>query len=500
MASPAAEGSYRPERTHLVQLVLHSKKALQHGEQLCSRARAISVESAQTAVDVLALDAKVRWITNAVTEQLKLAASVAKILVSKRTLLENEAKSWDTIRSQRTGALDSVLDSLGSQVVPPDFYLSSPVSSLFGSQHGSDDERDDSQPNGSVAGFRPSQSPTETLRGVLHNGVSGSHRQRTGVNDRSKWKTLRDFVDEQAIEDMLESLEADRSVLDDMMARTSDYPETLVGTISVIQNSLPPPLSVPDMTEVFNAQESMSADMANDLQSLLQHYDQMAQALHENEAGEEFSDADLQVMNRDTDELPAIIVDLEKNMTSIDESHQRLLSAKKSAQEHLASQRGTLNDLEELADIVAEMLERQDLVQDECREHLTQLVHKMSTIEELHHRYTSYQYSYNKLVVELVRRRKYMEGAARIVQGMSSELRTMVEEEQQLRNAFNEAHGEYLPVDVCLSIANMPTRWQVIPTSDELEETSPEIDVDILSEALSRVSTTEGALSASQSL
>lgn len=63
--------STRPEQPHLVSLVLQSKKALQHGEQLCSRARSLSNKSAQCAVDVLALDAKVKWISDAVLEQLK---------------------------------------------------------------------------------------------------------------------------------------------------------------------------------------------------------------------------------------------------------------------------------------------------------------------------------------------------------------------------------------------------------------------------------------------
>jgi hypothetical protein len=61
----------RPEQPHLVSLVLQSKKALQHGEQLCSKANTLSNTSAQTALDVLALDAKIRWITDAVLEQLK---------------------------------------------------------------------------------------------------------------------------------------------------------------------------------------------------------------------------------------------------------------------------------------------------------------------------------------------------------------------------------------------------------------------------------------------
>lgn len=60
-----------PEQPHLVSLVVQSKKALQHGEQLCSNARTTSMQSAQTAADVLALAAKVRWMTDAVVEQLK---------------------------------------------------------------------------------------------------------------------------------------------------------------------------------------------------------------------------------------------------------------------------------------------------------------------------------------------------------------------------------------------------------------------------------------------
>ena len=56
-------------------------------------------------------------------------------------------------------------------------------------------------------------------------------------------------------------------------------------------------------------------------------------------------------------------------------------------------------------------------------------------------------------------------------------------EEQQLRVAFNEAHGDYLPMDVCLSIADMPTRWHVVPEeSDEVEESALDIDANVLSE------------------
>ena len=68
MSSPTARGSEQP---HLISLVLQSRKALQQGEAFCSRASAASTSSAKESTDVLALNAKIQWISNAVIEQLK---------------------------------------------------------------------------------------------------------------------------------------------------------------------------------------------------------------------------------------------------------------------------------------------------------------------------------------------------------------------------------------------------------------------------------------------
>ena len=56
-------------------LVLQSKKAFLHGEQLCKDATGVSAQCGQIAADVLALSAKVRWMTDAVREQLKVCAA-----------------------------------------------------------------------------------------------------------------------------------------------------------------------------------------------------------------------------------------------------------------------------------------------------------------------------------------------------------------------------------------------------------------------------------------
>ena len=60
----------------LASLVDQSKDALQDGERLCLRANFLVQDSARIGVDVLALDAKVRWLSDGVLEQLKVRTDI----------------------------------------------------------------------------------------------------------------------------------------------------------------------------------------------------------------------------------------------------------------------------------------------------------------------------------------------------------------------------------------------------------------------------------------
>ncbi|RPD61104.1 hypothetical protein L226DRAFT_486215 [Lentinus tigrinus ALCF2SS1-7] len=494
------------EQPHIVELVLQAKKALQQGQELCLHASSVSAASAQITVDVLALDAQVKWMSEAVLDQLQLAAQVAKSIEQKRSELEKQVEEWDNIRNQRTDALDAVLESLGTQSVPPDFYTVSADSSPFSSQNNSDDEQegerlaqDDSTPFGPPPSTSPRMSPTDTIR-TRSPALRRQQRRERRRADRSRWKTLRDFVNERAIEDLLDTIEKDRLELDDILATTSDYPESLSKTIGAIKEMVPAEISLPSFNEIFASEEATSTKMAEELESLAHHYNNMSNALHDFEEGEEFGEEDMQGMNQDAEALPVIISELESSMKTIEGFHEQLLTAKTAAQEHLEVHRRTLTDLDELGDIMTEMLERQQSVENESMDHLSYLHAQLRPLEELHHQYTSYQYAYNKLVLELARRRQYREAAQRIVATMTAQLDAMTEEERLLRAEFQAEHGQYIPEEICLYVENPPNRWTVSTWNDEPLETLPVIENDLMEEAKQRTVGVEAAISTSQSL
>ncbi len=113
-----------------------------------------------------------------------------------------------------------------------------------------------------------------------------------------------------------------------------------------------------------------------------------------------------------------------------------------------------LDDLEELGDIMGEMLHNQDEVevrssvirdvpvtkhisQSKCEEGLNSLHEQILTIRDLHERYVSYRTAFNKLIVEIARRRYYKEATENIVKGMIDQLMAMTEGERKLNYFFH---------------------------------------------------------------
>jgi autophagy-related protein 17 len=85
-------------------------------------------------------------------------------------------------------------------------------------------------------------------------------------------------------------------VFQEILSRTEDYPESLHTSVTTIKNRLPVSSPSPCIKGVLMSQDAASVNLANHLESLAAHYDQMARACSESEAGEAFSEEDLQGM------------------------------------------------------------------------------------------------------------------------------------------------------------------------------------------------------------
>ena len=82
-----------------------------------------------------------------------------------------------------------------------------------------------------------------------------------------------------------------------------------------------------------------------------------------------------------------------------------LVSKRKTSRDSLDHLTRTLNDLDELGEIMGEMLKLQDSVEVDCEESLASMSLQLETLDHLHQRYVLYQTAFNKLLLEIARRR-----------------------------------------------------------------------------------------------
>lgn len=75
---------------------------------------------------------------------------------------------------------------------------------------------------------------------------------------------------------------------------TASYTATLQDTLRAIREALPPDKPTVDIQKVLSTQEHWTTEMAHQLESLTEHFEKMEDALRESEAGEKFSEDDIQ--------------------------------------------------------------------------------------------------------------------------------------------------------------------------------------------------------------
>lgn len=126
---------------------------------------------------------------------------------------------------------------------------------------------------------------------------------------------------------------------------------------------------------------------------------------------------------------------------------EQLARAREDLRRDLDHLNSVLDNLDELGDIMVLMLTTQDSIevcpysyplllntnlqpfftQGKAEASLDALYHHLLTLEHLHERYVAYRMAFNKLILEIGRRRQYREAAENIVKGMMKQLESMTE-------------------------------------------------------------------------
>ncbi|KZT51978.1 hypothetical protein CALCODRAFT_558300 [Calocera cornea HHB12733] len=461
-----------PLPTLIPSLLLTSQHALSRGQQLCTHAHGLTLRSADLVLAALEGEARERWGRGALEGGLEGAGGVVKALGARRGKVLEEIRKWDILRDEATEALDSQLDRMAHMLVPPSMYALRRDGEAEGVDPFDEGEAEEDAVDGSgletSAGSRDAGS---SVGGRTKGGRNG----KGGEGDRSRWKNLRDFVDEREVDELVERMEQDRTVLDEAL-RSPDVPtpHALTSALAHLRSSLPaprPPLT-PTLHALLSQQEDLTSTLSIALESLTTHYEQMQHADSDVRAGIMLEKEDVEVLVRDTQEVGPILEELEAATGQVALVGERLREA--AGQRGDGAVEGAWEGLERIRMGMQDLAEHIAVIEETTAAILPVLNAHLAGVNSLQAHFQEVERAYHALVLEMARRAASREHAHGMIRELEAQLDAWRAEESRDREVFMEEAGEWLPEGLCPGMADPPERWDVRPAGLESGVDLPE--------------------------
>ncbi|KAM3582700.1 hypothetical protein VKS41_005341 [Umbelopsis sp. WA50703] len=310
--------------------------------------------------------------------------------------------------------------------------------------------------------------------------------QNASRNSYMERKTLFDYIDDQAVLDLQQQTDDEISAVEELRATLQGMAKALSNSTQSLQNTQKAILAkyfnqsassfVIDKKET---QENALSQMADILNSLLQHYAQVGEAMKVLQANPN-EPLDIKVLQDDHDHLPDIIESLQAYLQEVEDTRNDMryrseeygdvsdeLAKLFLELEQIGEPKGQLDNIfEKLIKIERELQERKDTLNDYF-ENLWVLVDW----------YTQYAVSYHYLTIEIARRQKVQLKQTRLLEDCLKQFEDLHMEESEHRKEWSTKHGAYLPTDLCPFMNEPPPRitFTTSPEDHELPEISPQV-------------------------
>ncbi|KAL8847749.1 MAG: hypothetical protein Q9221_007197 [Calogaya cf. arnoldii] len=353
--------------------------------------------------------------------------------------------------------------------------------------------------------------------------------------DSDQRKNLMDFVDEGGVDKLLaaveESANAAKEAHTELVETNLGFSKDLLRIQNIISGpgeSLHHPLrkqsagsfhldTTPGspIPHILQSMEDRAKDMADNLESLVKHFDLCVTAIKHTEGGgdaaqrltddlpegmavgqeiasappEPITDQEreemLEVLANDADQVEEVLTEIRDYinemetllentttyMAKLDEAHSNVLKAFRQLESLEARLHGFIAQSQVF-------VMRWDDAKGKINE-------RMIELESLGDFYSGYLSAYDNLLVEIGRRQFMEQQMEKVLQDAMRKLETLHEEDSTKREAFKIDYGDFLPVDIWPGLTNPPLRFETTQVNGT--EKVPDISKSVIQRAIHRV-------------
>lgn len=339
--------------------------------------------------------------------------------------------------------------------------------------------------------------------------------------------TLHDFVDDQPVEALRQNAQAAHASIQNARHRIDDSIRNLEDDLqrinevladrTVTSSSTKSDLEPPDMSKQLRSLETNAREMAQSLESLVQHFDSCVNAIKHTEGGgaavvknltaedlpegvnvealeastHSMSDQDrtemLQVLKTDADQVEDVVAEIHERAADMDMQLNRIVNWRESCETSYRDVASAFRLLEKVGDRLPTHIIEVTAFSAHWADERSRIDDCAAGMYELCEMYEKFLAAYDGMIVEAARRRLVRKRMERIVQEAQQQLDELYNGDMQERDRFRSEQGAYLPSDIWHGLNVLPAQFTFQKMNDAGLDSIPELPKEIVANAFERV-------------
>lgn len=374
----------------------------------------------------------------------------------------------------------------------------------------------------------------QRLRGTLESlrTTMVEHSLRPNSDTR---KTLLDFVDEGGVDKLLvaidESAKAAKDAHTELVETNLGFRYDLDQIGTILESSRLPLLpsltpataesanhdstSPSPIPEMLQSLEDRAKDMADNLESLVKHFDLCVTAIKHTEGGgdaaqrltddlpegvgvgEEIAGAPpepigdlereemLEVLAKDADQVEDVLMEIRDHISEMEALFATVGTYMSKLDEEHSNVMKAFRQLEALESRLHAFVAQSQVFVMRWDDENGKINERMEELESLGDFYSGYLSAYDNLLVEIGRRQFMEQQMEKVLQDAMRKLDTLYDEDSSKREAFKNDYGDFLPVDIWPGLTNSPLQFEAKPLNGT--DKVPDISKSVIQRAIRRV-------------
>jgi autophagy-related protein 17 len=341
-------------------------------------------------------------------------------------------------------------------------------------------------------------------------------------------KSLMDFVDETGMAGLMENIEGSINAANGAHAEFRDTNAGFDEDVKTIKELLTKkkPLEISDSAgehailpvhEILHDMEDHAKDMADNLESLVTHFDLCVTAIKHTEGGGDAAQrlADdlpggmdlgqaatsgptdpigederlemLEVLQKDASQVEDVVTEIKDHIAEMETQHELVTAHVKRLTEEHDNTISAFKLLENIGSTLPGFITQSHLFVMRWDDEKSKIEERMAELESLRFFYEGFLGAYDNLLIEIGRRKVLEQKMEKVAQDATARMQKLYEEDEEERDVFRKEQGEFLPRDIWPGLTAEPLKYEILPIGGGERGKVPEISKSVVQQAIRRV-------------